>query len=108
MTGDLNIDFNTTNIEERLKIKNKKSQNKLMKIMKEKLFNKRMTMLNNKPTFHRGDYNSQLDVIITNRPHKINNTKTITNLDSDRDAIVTVRKLYRNTKSKEMWRNWHE
>ena len=63
VAADWNIDLKAINMDEINKTQNQKSQNKLLKIMKENLLDKGMKLLNKIDMFHRGEYTSLLDGI---------------------------------------------
>ena len=52
-----------------------------------------MKLLNNKPTFFRTDYQSQLDIILSNKANKITKIETIEDLDSDHNAVMITRNM---------------
>ena len=87
MAGDFNIDLKAINISEKDKSQYQKSQNKLVEALKTNLLDKGMVILNKKETFNRGDYKSQLDGILTNKPTKIKAVTTHENLPSDHFGV---------------------
>ena len=85
------MDFKSINLKENEKTQYQKGQNKLFKVLRINLLNKGMTILNNETTFNRGEYESQLDVIMTIKPSKILNVSTHPNLQSDHNGVSVVR-----------------
>ena len=71
MAADWNIDLSAINKEEKEKTQTQKGQNRLIKILKDKLIDKGMILMNNTNTYHKGEYSSALDGIFTNKPNKI-------------------------------------
>ena len=72
--------------------------------MKEYLLDKVMNLMNNIDTYHRGDYSSLLDGIITNIVNKIKNVKTYEELPSDHHGISLTRSM-KIKKSEETYLN---
>ena len=93
MAVDFNIDLKAINLPEKYKTQYQKSQNKLSEVMKTNLLDKGMVILNKKETFNRGDYKSQLDGIISNKPNKIKTVVTHDNLPSDHKGVSAVRSM---------------
>ena len=93
MIGDINIDLQAINKTEENKTNYQKSQNPLMKILKDNIVDKNCKLMNFLNTFKRGEYESQLDVIFTNRPDKIVSVQQNNRLDSDHAATCFIRKM---------------
>ena len=81
------------NKAEREKTGNQKSQNRLMEIFKNKLINRGMKLLNRDSTYKRNNYESMIDVMITNRCNKISSIDQIGDSPSDHDILILNRKM---------------
>ena len=97
LMGDINVDMDAVNKINSEKTTTQKCQNKLMNILKSNLIDKGINLLNDKHTFRRTDYSSQLDVIFSNRPQKINNISQNDELDSDHSSITCTRNININS-----------
>ena len=64
-----------------------------MKALRENIIDKGAKILNSEKTYRRGDYSSQIDVMISNRPDKISSIHQLDDMDSDHSALILNRKM---------------
>ena len=73
-----------------------------MKLIHASLINNNLKLINNKTTFKRGEYKSQLDAIFTNKPQKVTERKQYENvanqLYKSNECTKCRRKIYENKK----------
>ena len=109
IASDVNIDLLAINIDEDKKTQYQKAQARLLEVFTENLLNKGVVLMNNKPTFKRSEYESQLDCILTNKPDKLTDIKQFDSV-SDHQVIFATRKM-KITRTEEkliITRNWNK
>ena len=107
IASDVNIDLQAISLDEDKKTQYQKTQARLLEVFKENLLNKGAVLMNKKPTFKRGEYESQLDCILTNKPDKLTDNKQFDSV-SDHQLIFATRKMKRMEEKLIITRNWNK
>merc|ERR1712059_153645 len=97
ITGDFNIDANAWKKEEKNKSPYEKSFNSMSKMIRNRLIDNGLNIINNKNTRE----NSRLDHFYTNSIEKISEMKQEDNTSSDHSMLIALRKMKVN-KSEEI------